>query len=405
MRTMWMVCLGGMGCAGGTPPEKTSASSTSEVDIGPGASGGEDADADTGSSEPTTDPAADGDGDGDGVAAADDCDDGDPAVHPGATEVCDGVDNDCDPLTSEDGLVTADGVTYSSVADAAVHASVGAEVVVCAGTYVETVYVDHPVWIHGVGSSEVTIDGDGQGTTVVVAADGVTLEGLTVTGGLASDGGGVRLNSGNSGLALVDVTLAENSGSYGGGLFLDTLGAITTLERVTMTGNDAGFGGGLYDGGDQVVVCTDCTFSDDYGVVGGAVYLAWSSELIATTSSFIGNESGSGGALYLATLASAEVTDGWIEGNNATLYGGALYLSTDATLELVRTSILTNTATYSGGGAYLAFLYTSPTLLADDTDWGVGGTENLPDDVASPSISVGYYQAASSFECTVFACD
>lgn len=37
------------------------------------------------------------DADGDGVWAGQDCDDGDPAVHPGATETAgDGVDSDCD---------------------------------------------------------------------------------------------------------------------------------------------------------------------------------------------------------------------------------------------------------------------------------------------------------------------
>ncbi|MFH1467337.1 MAG: putative metal-binding motif-containing protein, partial [Pseudomonadota bacterium] len=45
--------------------------------------------------------AAPPDADADGYPADQDCDDGDPGVHPGADEVCDGVDNDCDGETDE----------------------------------------------------------------------------------------------------------------------------------------------------------------------------------------------------------------------------------------------------------------------------------------------------------------
>ncbi|MCB9797128.1 MAG: putative metal-binding motif-containing protein, partial [Alphaproteobacteria bacterium] len=44
------------------------------------------------------------DADGDGVPAGEDCDDDDAGVYPGATELCDDVDNNCDGAVDE-GLI------------------------------------------------------------------------------------------------------------------------------------------------------------------------------------------------------------------------------------------------------------------------------------------------------------
>jgi hypothetical protein len=42
------------------------------------------------------------------VLDASDCDDGDVAIYPGASEVCDAADNDCDGLTDEGGVCALD---------------------------------------------------------------------------------------------------------------------------------------------------------------------------------------------------------------------------------------------------------------------------------------------------------
>jgi len=81
----------------GTNPTTTSGGTTT-----PGTTGGTTTGT-SGSSGTTGTTTSTPDADGDGFDADDDCDDTDPSVNPGATEACDGVDNNCDGQIDEAG--------------------------------------------------------------------------------------------------------------------------------------------------------------------------------------------------------------------------------------------------------------------------------------------------------------
>jgi predicted outer membrane repeat protein len=282
-----------------------------------------DADADT-DTDTDTEPTLDADGDGYFATSdgGDDCDDAHETVHPGAAEICgDGLDNDCNTATSEDGTVALDGTAaYPTIQAALDDASGGSVISVCRGTYEENLTTSHSVTLVGVdGKDETTIDAHVAGAALVAKGNSITIQGFTFVNGIGD-------RSGDS--------------PYGGALNLINVDDEATIEDCDFIGNAAYTSSG----------------GDSFGY-GGAVLGPLGGKLVVRRSLFQDNHAGTlGGAIYAAEL---ELESVQILENGADAAGGifidgnADFTSSPVTVTLVDTTVADNVANANGGGLYV----------------------------------------------------
>ena len=311
---------------------------------------------------------------------AGDCDDSDPTISSLAVEVCDGVDNDCNPETTEDNLVTvlsADGSivvanAYEELQDAVYDAPSGGLVRVCPGAY-GSVVVDRDLQIVGQGDADdIIIDAGGAGSAVMVAGVDLTLSDVTVTGGVGTEVGPGLLT--------------------GGGVFVSSGGTLSG-HRIVVTGNAVdGVGAGIHASGDvslEGALVYDNAATHDGGamyVVGGTVSLVDTNlfynqaargagvfledaDLILENARISGNFGDNGGGLFIVGGAVVEAVDdsvGEVSSNSATVLGaGVLVMSPDETVILRNIVVADNVALEAGGGAAI----TRGTLKSERSDW------------------------------------
>jgi parallel beta-helix repeat protein len=212
------------------------------------------------------------------------------------------------------GIGTPNHPTIQAALDAA---DPGDEIRVAPGTYRETInFNGKAVRLYSAGATLTTIiDGTGLSGPVVTCNQGETsatvLDGFTITGGNAGDGGGMfnwyssptvtgctfRGNSASgsgggmynlrSSPTVTDCTFCGNSASGGGGGMCHEDRSRPTVTHCTFSGNSASdLGGGMFNYQGSRAVVSNCTFSDN---TGGAVFNVLASSLTATNCVFNGN--------------------------------------------------------------------------------------------------------------------
>ncbi|MCB9098783.1 MAG: right-handed parallel beta-helix repeat-containing protein [Anaerolineales bacterium] len=212
-----------------------------------------------------------------------------------------------------------------------------------------------------------TLDAQGLGRTLVVTdAATVSLSRLTLTGGQATDGGG--LYNGNSQLHTVDLTITGNQAVNGAGFY--NLNGTTTLSRTTLISNTAGSGGAAYNAAGSLTTEAVIAANNLAIIDGAGFYNAGSATLTLVNTILTGNTaSGNGGGLYNESDNLTVRHDTFYL--NQANQGGGIYHDAGSSTPIINSTILISNTAGSGGGIFSNG--TDPTFGYNDVVGNTGG--------------------------------
>jgi predicted outer membrane repeat protein len=298
-----------------------------------------------------------------------DCDDDDSSVHPGARELCDGIDSDCDGVErlgvffeDDTGRLTDLQEDYDFDDPSAVVALTMTEdgtLSFCEeDTFNVSIEVDtEQLRVVGLDREGTVLDAGGAGSVIYGEDAALEVEALTLTGGVGTAcydghtcGGGLYLDGGSADLS--DVLVTRNAAYDGAGVY--THDSALTITDSALTRNDGDYrGGGLsVDGGGAVV--TDTEISDNTSDYGAGFWGYAGAELELSGVEVVDNVADIRGAgFYIHTDSAARFTDSRIAGNVASAVdGGGAYVARSL-VELTGTEVSDNSAADEGGGMVL----------------------------------------------------
>ncbi len=215
--------------------------------------------------------------------------------------------------------------------------------------------------VQGPGAAVISVSGNNTSRVFYLynstANIAISMSGLTITGGNANDGGGIKNK--DEDLTLNRVTLSGNTSTDdGGGLWADGFYMDLTIIDSIISGNTSSSeGGGIYiddTGGPLLIQDTDISGNIAGGNGGGIYFYDPDQDVTIERSTISGNTAaGNGGGLELYDTDGGGVftiRDSIISNNTAPGDGGGIFLyEPDYTVVIERSTISGNTADNGGG--------------------------------------------------------
>ncbi|MGB8634258.1 MAG: choice-of-anchor Q domain-containing protein, partial [Rhodanobacteraceae bacterium] len=219
-------------------------------------------------------------------------------------------------------------------------------------------------------------------TQQALASSTVSISGLTISGGRATNGGGIF--GYDTDLTVSQCVVSGNTAyDHGGGISIAGKYASLLVTDSTVTGNRAYYGGGVATTQSAITIqrstiSNNVAFTDgEYGGGGVLVHNDNNNILTITDSTITGNHSyyNAGGVFVRHT--EAHISNSTIANNTADVYGGGLYLHGAYSGTRVTNSTITgNRATDDGGGISQSANYSYSGLTLSNTVVAGNSTSN-----------------------------
>ena len=214
--------------------------------------------------------------------------------------------------------------------------------------------------LRGVGSGDTVVDGGGIERVLHLQAAAaasivVTIEGVTIQGGVSlSEGGGIRADAGVD-LRLIDVIVTDNSAANGGGIY--TAGDALSLRDTRIVANtSARRDGGLAAVSGSVAIESSLIEGNYAGTEGGGLHLRTAVTEFSLVDSDVrlntAVDSGGGAVLRSAEMV-AMIARSTVEENSGGHGAGIFWDSEDGRLDLDSSALIRNTSSGQGAALWL----------------------------------------------------